>query len=121
MTQGIVSIRRNGEMVYKIIVGHDGMHAPAVVLDIKEHFRVKHELPTVEDLIYICETQDFGCSDCIVILEMNPCKWSEPHIRTKISDWDEEGKARYLDTFHVAQFNPRWKYGTAAYVEVIDL
>jgi hypothetical protein len=34
---------------------------------------------------------------------------------------DEEGKSRYMDTFHVAQFNPRWKYGTADYVEVVEL
>lgn len=123
MTQGIVSVRRNGQMIYKIITGHDGRSAADVVLDIREHFRLHNELPDVSDLVDICAKHGFGCSECLVILQFNPCKYNEPNVYSKqdLSEGGEEGKARYLDTFHVAQFNPRWKYGTASYVEVVDL
>ena len=95
-------------MVYKIIVGHDGMHAPDVALDVREHFRVKHLLPIVGELYDICVAKGFGCGECIVILEMNQCKYNEPNIHTRLdlNEYGEEGRARYLDTFHVAQFNP---------------
>lgn len=60
----------------------------------------------------------------MIILEHDPDNWNKPklHKGAKV-DWDEDDSdyQRYYDTFHVAQFNPRWKYGTASYVEVIDL
>jgi hypothetical protein len=123
VTQGIVSIKRNGQMAYKIIVGHDGMHAADVALDVRQWFRANDKLPDAGQLVDICERLGFGCGDCIVILEYNPCKHNDPKMHTKLDgdDWDEEGRARYLDTFHVPQFNPRWKYGTADYVEVVEL
>jgi hypothetical protein len=126
VTQGIVSIRKDGTMLYKIIVGHDGMNAPKVA----SRIRSLDHLPTVEDLKTICSEEDFGCPDCLIVLEHDPGHWNKPKLHAgKDIDWDVvEDKEkfngdfdRYFDTFHVAEFNPRWRYGTAPYVEVVDL
>ena len=120
MTQGIVSIRKDGTMLYKIIVGHDGMNAPKVA----SRIRSLDHLPNVEELKTICANEDFGCPECLIILECDEHHWNAPifHCGREIA-WEEnsEDYGRYRDTFHVAQFNPRWKYGTADHVEVVDL
>lgn len=119
MTQGIVSVRKDGQMVYKIIVGHDGMNAPKVGLRVKRLDRI----PTVKELQAICEEEGFGCAECLVILEHDEHHWNKPvaHVGPACMLDDSEDSQRYYDTFHVAQFNPRWKFGTADYVEVVDL
>ena len=119
MTQGIVSIRKDGTMVYKIIVGHDGMHAPEVA----SWIRAVNRVPTVEELKDVCAEKDFGCADCLIILEYDEHHWNNPtaHVGPGCMLDGSEDSQRYFDTFHVAQFNPRWKYGTADHVEVVDL
>lgn len=126
MTNGIVSIRKDGEMLYKIITGHDGMHAPLLAGLVRKHYAETKLIPSVDTLFSMANACDFGCLECLVILERNPESYHEPFIRSwtpEVNDLDESpvDKGRYLDTFHVAQFNPRWKYGTAPYVEVVDL
>jgi hypothetical protein len=120
MTQGIVSIRKDGQMIYKIIVGHDGMNAPKVSAGIRDLLG----FPRIMELQTICEEEGFGCHDCLIILEYDPKNWMRPKIhKGKDVNWDDDNPEcqRYFDTFNVAQFNPRWKYGTAEYVEVVDL
>jgi hypothetical protein len=118
VTQGIVSIRKNGAMVYKIIVGAEGMNAPKVASRVRSMARV----PTVLELMEICRQEDFD-PDYVIILEDDPEHWNKPklHLGPK-TEWDEGDpkSQRYFDTFHVAQFNPRWRFGTADYVEVVD-
>ena len=128
MTNGVLAIRKKGELIYKCVVGCDGSKIRFVVQAIHERYGPRGAqpaigFPTADELYEMCISHGFGCRDCLVILELNPERWNEPFIHGKHSELDEdaEGKARYLDTFHVAQFNPRWKYGIAPYVEVIDL
>jgi hypothetical protein len=119
MTQGVVSIRKDGIMIYKIVVGDNGYNASKVVDRIK---KIGH-YPKAEELKTICEDEEFGCPECLVIigLEMN-YSYRRPQIYVHPPfDEGEELDERYFDTFDVAQFNPRWKYGTADYVEVVDL
>lgn len=120
MTNGIVSIRVDGQMLYKIVVGHDGMHAHEVADCVRSFV----DIPSVGTLKTICAHIGFGCPDCLIILERDPENWHHPKIHAgRDVDWDDENPEyqRYYDTFHVAEFNPRWKYGTAPYVEVIDI
>jgi hypothetical protein len=126
MTQGIVSIRKDSQMLFKIITGHDGMNARKVT----SRVRALDHIPTVDELKAICAEESFGCADCLVILENDPGHWNKPIAHcSKDIDWDvvegadkyNDDLKRYYDTFHVAQFNPRWRYGTADYVEVMDL
>ena len=120
MTNGIVSIRKNGVMLYKAIVGHDGQNAPKVASRVMSMAHI----PTVDELAIICAEEDFGCAGCIIILENNPDDYYKPKIlKGKEVDWDDDNPEyqRYFDTFYVAEFNPRWKFGTAPYVEVIDV
>jgi hypothetical protein len=119
MTNGIVSIRKDGQMLYKVVVGHDGQNASKVASRVRSLARI----PTVEELATICAEEDFGCNDCLIILENDPENWNRPKIlKGKEVDWDDDNPEyqRYYDTFHVAEFNPRWKFGIAPYVEVID-
>lgn len=118
MTQGIVSIRKDGVMVFKVVVGCDGYNAKNLANSIREVGSV----PSLTYLFHLCEGSDFGCKDCRVIIESDETTYSTPVVHGENSELaqDKEGMNRYVDTFRVAQFNPRWKYGTADYVEVVD-
>jgi hypothetical protein len=99
--------------------GDNGYNASKVVDRIKKtgHY------PTAAELKTICKDEEFGCAECLVIIgvEMDD-SYMRPQIYVRPSfDEGEELDERYLDTFYVAQFNPRWKYGTADYVEVVDV
>jgi hypothetical protein len=124
MTQGLVAVIINGETHYKIITGHDGMHAHAMAEAIKDSIYNGH-LPTVTEIFELSGETGFGHQDDICILEAvdNPGDYTE---RCKLyygakMDFDEESERRYKKTFRCAQFNPRWDYGTADYVETVDV
>jgi hypothetical protein len=124
MTQGIVSIRVDGQVRFKLVTGHDGMNAPRLAQAIKNHF-TRERMPTIENLQSLAQGFNFGCPECLIILVHDDDLKSRDHNRCMIvgpvDDLDAEGFNRYCDTFRVAEFNPRWKYGTADYVEVVDL
>jgi len=117
MTQGIVSILVNGEMKFKVITGHDGYNAK----NLAAWLRKLDQCPSLGELGNQANACDFGAEHTRVILEAGE-RWNEPiiHCTDGMDECDNEGRQRYLDTFHVAQFNPRWKYGTADYVEVVE-
>lgn len=120
MTQGVVSIRVNGMMKFKIITGHDGRGAVEFAIALRE----LGFAPSLEKVNEMADEADFGDKETRIILE-SVSGTSRPvaHLGERMTDFEESDPdiERYFDTFHVAQFNPRWKYGTADYVEVVDL
>lgn len=106
MTNGIVSITRNGKTVFKVVAGCDGYNAPKLAQAIRE--TGPSTLDQVYDLALDC---DFGCKECLVVI--GEC--GERY------EGDEPLGPLYRSTFADPRFNPRWERGTAAYVEVIEI
>jgi len=119
-TQGIVSVRVDGVMQYKIVVGCDGMRAQALSSEILFRHQQTGNIPTLGELIEMCVDHKFGCWSCRTILKHNPTDWNHPTLHGPELGEGPDAE-RYFDTFHVAEFNPRWKYGTADHVEVVNL
>jgi hypothetical protein len=122
MTNGVVSIVVDGSVRWKIITGHDGEAAPAMANLIREFILEKRKIPDRDDLLCFVSATDFGSPKTVVILEKAPLP-QRAIVHSTDPDWDYDNPEyqRYTDTFDVPQFNPRWKYGTAPYVEVIDI
>ena len=118
MTQGIVSIRKDMEMIFKVITGHDGKGA----VPLAQFLRKLQNVPILDELHEMADEAGFGHRSSRIILERSEV-WNKPkaHVGPEMDfDLSDPDTQRYFDTFNVAEFNPRWKFGTAAYVEVVD-
>lgn len=106
-TQGILSIVVGGQVVAKAIVGADGYEMPAIAADVRER-----NVTTAQGLLDLCHEHDLGGESLIV--QSAPDVW--------IGDCtDDELPELYAEKFHDPRFNPRWHYGSADYVEVVDM
>jgi hypothetical protein len=124
MTNGIVSLIINGQMMFKLITDHDGQAAGDVAARIRA--MISHnEMPTAASLRSAAIEEGFGAEDTLIIVERGPWDGATDliiHAPSEMEcDWNEGESTRYRDTFDVPQFNPRWKFGTAPYVEVVEL
>lgn len=107
MTQGLVSIRKDGKVVMKIVAGNDGMNAKALADKIK-HLGV---VPTPTIAMVMARQCGFGSTNTLVVVEKSATHY----------DGDGEPGPLYLETFHLPNFNPRWEQGTADFTEIVDL
>jgi hypothetical protein len=106
-TQGLLSITRAGKVVAKIVTGADGYN----ILSLAESLRNN---PTTDPdaLLERCREHDLGGNSLIV--QSSPDDW--------LCDGDtDEVSELYKTKFHDPHFNPRWAFGTADYVEVVEL
>lgn len=107
-TQGIVSVTQNGRTAIKVIAGCNGNRAKALASHIREWHQSGEQLTA--ELIERCAlTLGFGCSDCRVVL-------SEEEALGAV----DEMSSLYRQSFDDPRFNPRWQWGTADFVEVIE-
>lgn len=106
-TQGLLSITLSGKVVAKIVVGANGYNIPKLAESLRKN-------PTTgsNELLKRCLEHDLG--GCSLIVQSSPKMW--------LSDGgDEELPKLYKTKFHDPRFNPRWKNGTASYVEIVEL
>lgn len=109
-TQGLFTkLNENKEVEYKIITGSDGYNIDKLTLLLKTK---KPKL--VEEIYNMALSVSFGGKLSLVVL-------TKHELYTKnIDDFTQETLDRYHNTFHNPTFNPRWEYGTADYVKVVD-
>jgi hypothetical protein len=105
-SQGLVTVRVNGQVAMKIVAGCDGYHAKKLAKMVGDAWPI-----TPYEAYCFAAKVGFGERDCRVVIDKE----------THYSGDDEELPARYRETFDQPEFNPRWKHGTADYVEVVDL
>ena len=106
-TQGILSIVVGGKVVAKAIVGADGYEMPAIADAVRAN-----SVATAQGLLDLCH--EYGLGGESLIVQSTPDKW--------IGDCtDDDLPELYAEKFSDPRFNPRWKYGTADYVEVVDM
>jgi len=105
-TQGIISIIKENKVIFKCVAGCNGMTATKTANELK-----KLKEPTLEQVYEICLKNNFGCNDCLIVQSENTYK---------SADDEDEISELYKTKFQDAQFNPRWEYGIASIVEVIE-
>lgn len=105
-TQGIISIIKEGQVIFKCVAGCDGQNAPEAAKAIKAL-----NPATLEELHKACIDHKFGCFDCLVVQN------SDRHLDGS----GDELPSLYKIKFKDPKFNPRWERGTAAYTEIIEL
>ncbi len=107
-TQGIVTIVHDGEVVMKFIVGCDGMNAGKLARALKK----KGIVPKLAEAYNLARELDFGSPTSLVIMGEK---------RSKFDGCIGRLPRLYRQTFSQPRFNPRWKYGTASHVKVVEL
>ena len=106
-TQGLLSIVINGQVAVKAVTGCDGYEMPNIARDVK-----KNRVTDAQGLLKLCHKHGLGGDSLIV--QSSPTKW--------LGDYDEDELPElYAENFNDPNFNPRWKYGTAEYTEVVDM
>lgn len=92
----------------KIVAGCDGMNARKVANAIKKLGRV----PTLTEAYNIATKAPFGSEESLVVMGKQ---------RSKFKGSKEPLGPLYRQTFNQPRFNPRWEYGTADHIVVVDL
>ncbi|MSU75067.1 MAG: hypothetical protein EXS55_00930 [Candidatus Magasanikbacteria bacterium] len=106
-TQGLVTVRKGGEVVMKIVAGMDGMKANQVANAVAKLGRA----PTVDEAWRLAIKRGFGHAATLVVM-----------TATQVRQGGDNGRLdrRYRRTFHRPEFNPGWKHGTADHIKVVD-
>lgn len=107
-TQGIVSVVVDGETRVKAVAGSDGYNASLLAAEIR-----RNHLTTPEAVLEAAKRVNFGGACDLVVQGPNG----------NLFEGHEDLSDLYLnpEIFRNPTFNPRWKHGTADYVEVIRL
>jgi hypothetical protein len=129
-TQGIVSIVKDGRVVMKVVAGCDGYYAPNLAAKLRErHARGETLLPPA---VYAMALDiGLGCEDCLVVqcvtdgtLQIVAAKEIRENLAAvKQSEIEDMPGALYwdLEKFMDSKFNPRWRHGSAAHMEMVTI
>jgi hypothetical protein len=105
-SQGLVSVRSDDKVIMKIIAGLDGQFAKELAKILREQW------PMDIDSVYERALNlGFGSMETLVVITTDGIRF----------EGDDELSLLYRSTFDKPDFNPRWQYGTADYVEIIDV
>ena len=103
MINGIVSLLdQYGEMKYKIIAGCNGN----LNLKLVESILNEERDITSDILLELCWKIEFGCKECLVIMENGKVVFAETDFEE-----DEDLLKHYEETFKFPFFNPRTEGG----------
>lgn len=105
-TQGIVSIVSDGKVIIKLITGSNGSEANKL----KEQLEKSWPLD-INKAYEIALNFEFGSTDSLVAMDKDNIIF---HGEGNIGD-------RYRDTFNDPRFNPRWEYGLADEIEILQV
>lgn len=110
MTQGIVSIMRDGVVLMKIVAGCNGEEAERVGKAVKE---IWHEhKPSAEEVYQTAKNIGLGSTDCLVVATTT---------ETIFKGENEDAPTTYQDTLQKPEWNPRWGQGTANHTIIVEV
>lgn len=109
-TQGLLSIvNENDKVIFKVITGSDGYYIP----DLKEWF-IKNTNATAQQVFEAARRIIHGGKDNdSLVVQYGPNSF--------LTTNEEDLQKLYVDKFPEPEFNPRWEYGSADYVEVVHI
>lgn len=105
-TQGLITVRSARKVIMKVVVGDNGQQATAVSRIIRERWPM-----SIDEVYEVALSKGFGSTDSLVVITAESHRFDD----------DDNLSPLYRQTFDQPEFNPRWKHGTAAYVEIIDV
>lgn len=106
-TQGVLSIIGHGRVLAKAITGADGYKMVEIASAVRDK-----KIIEAKKLFELC--REYGLGGDSFIVQYSPYEW--------LGDCEEdELPVLYSETFNEPRFNPRWKYGSADYVEIVDM
>ena len=105
-TQGIVAIVKDGRVVMKFVAGAEGYRAPNLAHALKRMRNLPKNAKAGYELAY---AYGFGSIEDLVVMTESEIEFHG----------DVDLSPLYRETFNQPRFNPRWKQGTADYVEVV--
>ena len=112
-TQGLLTIMKDNKVKYKIIAGCNGFNIDKVkekILMTEPHILFSSSELVISILLHTgAILLNFGCKDCLVVISEYGGYYQ----------FKEPLSSLYGETFNQPEFNPRWEYGTADYVEVL--
>lgn len=106
MTQGLVTVQKNGKVVMKIVAGNDGQQAKVVAKAIRKRWPVD-----IDAAYRLALSKGFGSVQSLVVI-------TGSHHRY---DGDDKLGPLYRRTFNQPKFNPRWAAGIADCTEIVDV
>lgn len=106
-TQGLVTIRSRGKVVMKVVAGCNGQFAKKVADSLRAAWPVG-----AEEACKIACAVGFGCNGCLIIVT---------ELDILLDGEREPLPPIYRETFQEEGFNPRWRNGTADFVEIVDI
>ena len=106
-TPGLVTIRKDGQVVMKLAAGCSGMYKGAVADAIRELNRV----PTFDEAKKIAGAADFGCENCFVVMDGEDIFWPEE---------DGTPPEHFRSTFSDPSRNPHWMFGDSVELEIVE-
>ena len=95
MTQGLITITRNGQTALKVVCGCNGNRAEALAALIRAR-----QLSSVEEIYNAALSIEFGCPTCLVVFTKDDVNFGGKQI-----------PKRYFKTFDQPDCNPRWDLG----------
>ena len=109
-TQGLISIVKDGRVIFKCIAGSDGYRIDSAVEAIK---KIPFENLTINKLFETCKNIGFGDHEVDLVIQTE---------RENRFGGDEDFALGYYDTrkFHNPEFNPRLECGLADFTQIIN-
>jgi hypothetical protein len=102
----LVSVLKGGKVVLKVVVGCNISRTHKFA----EEIRTSRQVPTLDEAVLLATRADFGCGDCLLIVDEQESKCV-----------DKTWKQFSHDHFADPNFNPRSIDGQAAITEIVDL
>lgn len=109
-TQGMVTIRKEGRVVMKIVAGCGGDLASVVANSLLAAWPV-----SAQQACRIAKAIGFGCKNCLFVVT------SSKIVYRGEAEMEEAATIRCRKTFNQPGFNPRWDNGLTEFLEIIDL
>ena len=107
MTQGLITITEDGNVIMKIVAGSNGMIAEKVAKSLVKIYK-RAKLSEVYEMVLDI---GFGSQNDLVVINENEQFSKSPDVISPL----------YRKTFTQPEFNPRWECGLADYVKVVHV
>lgn len=111
-TQGLLTLVRDNKVLAKVVAGCDG----DLVVELAYKVRTT-SCTTARELFKAAKELRLGGSSSLVVI----AKENGAFVIEDNADMGKKDAERYMDTFDKPRWNPRWDYGTADYVEVVEV
>lgn len=108
-TQGLLSIIKDNQVQFKLVLGSQGMSLPYM-----KSFLIENPNASLED-IHKEARNIFGEESTVLQINENEAYFMDKLIKS------EDINELYKNKFHDPNFNPRWEHGTADYQDVLNL